>query len=420
VVLATYLTILGAIFLLWFVLVVILTPGIDYHVRLRVDTDDPAFLPLIKASCQAAVHDGNRVQILTNGSVFYPEMLDAIRSASRSVNVECYIFEPGGVGDDFVEALAGRARAGVRVNVVVDSIGSSRLASGGALATLRDAGCHAELYQPVTWYRLHRLNNRTHRELFIIDGRTAFVGGAGIADWWAPESGDPGWRDTMARVEGPVVAALQGVFAENWLECCGEILTGPDQFPDLEPAGETTALVVKSSPSDRATASRVVFQLLVEGARHDVRISTPYFLPDRAFRRCLIAARARGVAVTVIVPGPTTDQRWVRFASRRLYGELLAAGVQIYEYDPVMTHVKALVVDEIWSVIGTTNFDNRSFEHNDEVNLATRDAALTSRLAADFEIDRLHSRLVTLSDWEQRSLPERIIGPFAWVLERQQ
>jgi cardiolipin synthase len=419
VILATYLTILVAMFLLWFLLVVILTPGIDYHVRLRVEIDDPGFLPLLKASCQAAVHDGNRVQILTNGLVFYPEMLDAIRSASRSVNVECYIFEPGDVGDRFIEALMSRARAGVRVNIVVDSIGSSRLARS-ALATLREAGCHAELYQPVTWYRLHRLNNRTHRELFIVDGRMAFVGGAGIADWWAPASGEPGWRDTMARVEGPVVAALQGVFAENWLECCGEMLTGPDQFPDLEPVGDTTALVVKSSPSDRATASRVVFQLLIEGARRDVRISTPYFLPDRALRRCLIAARARGVAVTVVVPGPTTDQRWVRFASRRLYGELLAAGVQIHEYEPVMTHVKALLVDGLWNVVGTTNFDNRSFEHNDEVNLATRDAALTARLASDFEKDRLTSRQVTLADWEGRPVFERIIGPFAWVLERQQ
>jgi cardiolipin synthase len=347
-------------------------------------------------------------------------MLAAIRSARWSVNVECYIFEPGGIGDRFIEALVERARAGVRVNVIADSIGSARLSPGGGLARLRDAGCHAELYQPVTWYRLHRLNNRTHRELFIVDGRVAFVGGSGIADWWAPESGERGWRDTMARVEGPVVAALQGVFAENWLECCGEMLTGTDQFPQLAPLGDTPALVIKSSPADRATASRVVFQLLIEGARRDVCISTPYFLPDRAFRRCLVGARARGVAVTVIVPGPTTDQRWVRLASRRLYGELLAAGVQIYEYAPVMTHVKALVVDGVWSVIGTTNFDNRSFEHNDEVNLATSDPAIAVRLAADFEVDRVHSRPVTASDWDGRPVLERVIGPFAWVLERQQ
>jgi cardiolipin synthase len=210
------------------------------------------------------------------------------------------------------------------------------------------------------------------------------------------------------------------VFAENWLECCGEMLTGPEQFPDLAPEGETTALVIKSSPSDRATASRVVFQLLIEGARREVAISTPYFLPDRAMRRCLIAARARGVAVTVVVPGRLTDQRWVRFASRRLYGELLAAGVQIFEYEPVMTHVKALIVDGVWNVIGTTNFDNRSFEHNDEVNLATCDAAIASRLAGDFEVDRLNSRQITAADWHGRSVFERIIGPFAWVLERQQ
>jgi cardiolipin synthase len=256
--------------------------------------------------------------------------------------------------------------------------------------------------------------------LFIVDGRVGFVGGSGIADWWAPASGERGWRDIMARVEGPVVAALQGVFAENWLECCGEMLTGPEQFPDLESAGDTTALVIKSSPADRATASRVAFQLLIEGARREVCIATPYFLPDRAFRRCLVDARARGVAVTVIVPGPTTDQRWVRFASRRLYGELLEAGVQIFEYEPVMFHVKALIVDGVWNVIGTTNLDNRSFEHNDEVNLATRDAALASRLLSDFEVDRVNSRRVTAADWVGRPVLERVIGPFAWVLERQQ
>ena len=178
----------------------------------------------------------------------------------------------------------------------------------------------------------------------------------------------------MARIEGPVVAALQGVAAENWLECCGEILTGPDYFPDLESHGDTTAFVVKSSPSDRATASRVTFQLLIEGADRTLRICTPYFLPDRALRRALVRMAARGVTISVIVPGAGTDQQWVRLASRRMWGELLAAGVRIFEYRPAMIHAKVLVVDELWSVLGTTNIDNRSFEHNDEVNLAMRDA----------------------------------------------
>ena len=280
----------------------------------------------------------------------------------------------GRIADQFIDALSDRARKGVNVTIVVDAIGSFNL-WGRPVRRLRKAGCRIESYQRLRWYSLARINNRTHRELLIIDGRIAFVGGAGHRGLvGVPGKGTrPPWRDTMARIEGPVVAALQGVAAENWLECCGEILTGPEYFPDLEPAGETTAFVVKSSPSDRATASRVAFQLLMEGADSDVHISTPYFLPDRAFRRALVdiaRARRRG---RVIVPGPRTDQRWVRLASRRMWGQLLEAGVRIFEYRGTMTHAKMLIVDEIWAVLGTTNIDNRSFEHNDEVNVAVRD-----------------------------------------------
>ena len=201
----------------------------------------------------------------------------------------------------------------------------------------------------------------------------------------------------MARIEGPIVAALQGVAAENWLECCGEILTGPEYFPNLEAGGQTTAFVIKSSPSDRATASRVAFQLLMEGADHHVRIQTPYFLPDRALRRALIDVARRGVAVSVIVPGRITDQRWVRLASRRMWGNLLRAGVRIHEYQPAMTHAKVLIVDELWSVLGTTNIDNRSFEHNDEINVAMRDPEVAARLLRDYERDLRDSEEVTLS-----------------------
>jgi cardiolipin synthase len=224
----------------------------------------------------------------------------------------------------------------------------------------------------------------------------------------------------MARIEGPIVAALQGVAAENWLECCGEIMTGPEYFPNLDPAGETTAFVIKSSPSDRATASRVAFQLLMEGADHQVRVHTPYFLPDRALRRTLIALGRRGVAVSVIVPGRITDQRWVRYASRRMWGELLQAGVRIYEYKPAMTHAKVLIVDELWTVLGTTNIDNRSFEHNDEINVALRDPQVAARLLQDYEQDLRDSEEVTLERWQRRPLWEKVVGPFVWILERQQ
>jgi cardiolipin synthase A/B len=410
----------GALFLVWLVLVFLFTPGINYHLARRTSVHADDFLYTLQSACQTALHHGNRVTVLTNGAQFYPAMLDAIRSATRSINMECYIFQPGKIADQFIEALSDRARLGINVTIVVDAIGSFNL-WGRPLRRLRAAGCRVESYQRMEWHRLARLNNRTHRELLIVDGRVAFVGGAGVADWWAfARKGAPPWRDTMARIEGPIVAALQGVAAENWLECCGEIITGPEHFPNLDRVGETTGFVVKSSPSDRATASRVAFQLLMEGADHHVRMSTPYFLPDRALRRALVNVARRGVAVSVIVPGHHTDQRWVRLASRRMWGQLLQAGIRIHEYRRAMTHNKVLIVDELWVVLGTTNIDNRSFEHNDEINVALRDPEVARRLLTDYEQDLLDSEEITLEQWRRRPLWEKVVGPFVWILERQQ
>jgi len=416
-----WLSVAGAIFLAWLVLVFLFTPGIDYHLSQRTSIQHADFLYTLQSTCQAALHRGNRVSICTNGPQFYPAMLDAIRGATKSVIMECYIVQPGKIADQFIEALSERARHGVNVTIVVDAIGSFSL-WGRPVHRLRKAGCRIEAYQSLRWYSLARINNRTHRELLVIDGRIAFTGGAGIADWWAfPEKGsaEP-WRDTMARVEGPVVAALQGVAAENWLECCGEILTGPEYFPDLQPAGNTTAFVVRSSPADRATVSRVTFQVLMEAADRELRIATPYFLPDRALRRALTRIARRGVSVSVIVPGYRTDQKWVRLASRRMWGDLLEAGIRIYEYRPAMSHMKVLIVDRTWSVLGTTNIDNRSFEHNDEVNLAMHDPEVAERLLEDYRRDIDASQEITLERWRQRPVWEKIVGPFVWILERQQ
>jgi cardiolipin synthase len=413
-------TIVGFAFITWLVLVLLFTPRIDYHVTnpLRPDSDD--FLHVIQSTCQAPIHFHNKVEILTNGAQFYPAMRDAIRAAQASINLEAYILHPGEAADLLIDAMIERAQAGVEVRIVLDSIGSAAM-GGAPMHRLAAAGCKLNFYQPMKWHRLHRLNNRTHRELLVVDGRVAFTGGAGVADWWLkPHGRKPGWRDTMARLEGPIVAALQGVFAENWLECCGEILTSPRHWPALAPAGPTEAMLVKSSPSDRATSSRVVFQMLIEGAVADVDISTPYFLPDRAMRRALVRAAGRGVRVRVLVPGSGCDQRLVRLASRRMYKELLDGGVRIFEYRPAMTHVKALMVDGVWAVIGTTNVDNRSFEHNDEVNVAFREAAVTHRLRHDFDADLAASDEITAEAWLRRSPFEKLVGPVCWIFERQQ
>jgi cardiolipin synthase len=406
-------------FIAWFTFVFLFTPRIDYHVTAPLRPDSDEFVYVLQSACQAAIHRGNRVEIYTNGAQFYPAMRDAILAAEASINLEAYIFQPGDAADMLVEAMIARARAGVEVRVVLDAIGSSRFTNSAA-RRLAAHGCRVTFYQPLTWYRLHRLNNRTHRELLVVDGRVAFTGGAGVADWWFKPVHGPTWRDTMARIEGPLAAAIQGTFAENWLESCGEILTGPRHWPSLEAVGTAEALLVKSSPADRATASRVVFQMLIEGAVSSIDISTPYFLPDRAFRRALVRAAQRGVQVRAIVPGHVTDQRWVRLASRRMYRELLDGGVRIFEYRPAMTHVKAVMVDGVWALLGTTNIDNRSFEHNDEVNVAFREHGVTARLQHDFAADLAASDEITLELWIARPVLEKIVGPVCWILERQQ
>jgi len=415
-----YLTIIGAAFVTWLILVTLFTPAIPYHVETPVDPRSPAFVHVLESACQATLGPGNRIDIFTNGPSFYPAMLAAIRAARETVNLECYIFQSGEIGDMFIDALAERARAGVRVTIVMDAVGSLG-AFRRTAKLLRPAGCRVEVYQRLRWYSLARLNNRTHRELLVIDGRIAFVSGAGIADWWwKPGRRGPVWRDTAARIEGPVVSDIQGIVAENWLECCGEILTGPETYKTIEPVGASPAFALKSSPSDRSTASRVLFQTLVESSREQVCITTPYFLPDRAFRRALERTAERRVRITVVVPGRHTDQRWVRLASRRMYGRLLGCGIRLFEYDGGMMHAKVMLVDGLWSVIGSTNFDNRSFEHNDEVNVAVRDEDVTARLATDFSTDVATSREITLEAWTRRPMWEKLIGTVAWVLERQQ
>jgi cardiolipin synthase A/B len=413
------LIIFGAAVVFWLILVMLFAPPVDYHLRRRVSALSRDFARMLRASSLSAWHEGNRVEVFTNGPGFYPAMIAAIREARRTVNLECYIFNPGRVADDFITALCERSRAGVEVSIVADAIGSLWL-WGVSLRRLREAGCRVHTYQALRWWALARLNNRTHRELLVIDGRIAFMGGAGISDFWAyPEKGRGHWRDTMVRVEGPAVSSIQGVFAENWTECCGEILAGEEFFPPLTPRGETHAVLIKSSPSDRATGSRIAFQALIDGAGQSLQISTPYFLPDGPLRRALVAAARRGVNVRVIVPGPPTDQRWVRYASRRLYGPLLRSGIRIFEYQPAMMHAKILIVDGVWATVGTTNMDPRSFEHNDEVNLLVCDRVIAERLGADFEDDLTRCHEITLDAWRQRPIWEKALNPWVSILERQ-
>jgi cardiolipin synthase len=306
--------------------------------------------------------------------------------------------------------------------MVLDTVGSFTT-TAAYLQPLVAAGGRVGWYHPIRWHTLPRINNRTHRELVIVDGRVGFIGGSGFADQWLFTRGRrKRWRDTMFRVEGAAVRSLQATFVENWVESSGEILADPGYFPDCSCDGSAHALVVNSSPTTGlSTRARMLYQTLLASARESVCITTPYFLPDRSLRAELVRAiRERGVDVQVITPGRYSDQLLTRRSSRRLYGTLLEAGAQIFEYQPAMIHTKSLVVDGLWSVVGSTNLDNRSFGLNDEVNLAVRDEGLARRLLEDFSRDRAASRAISHREWLKRPLIERGHELLGWLLERQQ
>jgi cardiolipin synthase A/B len=399
-------------------------PGLRYKIRamssLPIDSED--FVRMLGALADAQVHGHNNIEVLTNGEAFYEAELEAIGRARHSVNIEAYIFQKGKIADRFIEALTERAKAGVKVNIVLDAIGSFATWKG-YVKPLCDAGGRVEWYHPIKWYTLPRINNRTHRELIIIDGEIGFIGGAGIADHWLYGKKDhPRWRDTMFRVAGKAVTNLQSTFAENWLEASGEILTGKGYFPLCEAAGKLEAMVVNSSPSAGAsTRARMLFQTLLASAGKSIYITTPYFLPDKSAREEMVRAiKERGVEVKIVMPGKHSDHLLTRTSSRRLYGQLLKAGAHVFEYKPAMIHAKVMIIDDIWSVVGSTNFDNRSFGLNDEVNLAGFDSGLALRLKEDFMRDIAESHPISYDEWKRRSIFERAHEWLGWVLERQQ
>jgi cardiolipin synthase len=417
-------SIIAIAFLALMLFLALFEPGLRYKIRTTppVPLDSEDFQRILGAVADAEVRSNNRIEVLTNGEAFYEAELDAIRRASHSVNIEAYIFQKGEIAHRFVEALTERAQAGVQVNIVLDAIGSFATWNS-YFKELRDAGGQVAWYHPIRWDTLPRINNRTHRELIIIDGKVGFVGGAGIADhWYKSKRKHPRWRDTMFFVEGEEVTSLQATFAENWLEASGELLIDKGYFPLCKADSETVAMVVNSSPSvGGSTRARMLFQALLASACKSILITTPYFLPDKSARDEMVRAiKERGVEVKIVTPGKHSDHLLTRTSSRRLYGDLLRAGAQIYEYEPTMIHAKVMIIDEMWSVVGSTNFDNRSFGLNDEINLAAFDDKLAGRLYEDFARDMASSRRITYEEWKRRSVFERAHEWLGWVLERQQ
>src|SRR3569623_934238 len=363
--------------------------------------DSERFLQVLEALSDAQVNQTVTLEVLTNGPSFYPAELDAFRIASQSVNIEAYIFQRGKIADQYLAALTERARAGVRVNLVLDAFGSAGTTKR-YLAPLLEAGGKVGWYNGPRWYRLMHMDNRTHRELMIVDGQIGFIGGAGIADqWYSGTKGNPRWRDSAVRIEGEAVCNLQATYAENWLAVSGEVLTGDAYIPSIKNEHPLISMVVNSTPTvGGGTRARILFQLQLASARESISITTPYFLPDKSLMKELCLAIERGLRVRILVPGRKSDHLVTRSTSRAANGELLKAEAEVYEYQPSMIHAKILCVDERWVVVGSTNFDNRSFGINDEVNLAIRDANVAMRFENDLAFDLEQSRKISLKEWE--------------------
>lgn len=379
------------------------------------------FLELIQALADAEMNRTGDLEVLKNGPSFYPAELEAIRGAQKSVNLEAYIFAKGEIANQYLQALTERAAAGVKVNMVIDAFGSAGTTKS-FFKPLENAGGRVRWYNGPRWYSLMHLDNRTHRELMIVDGKIGFIGGAGIADqWYSGTHGQPRWRDSAVRIEGEAVSNLQATFAENWLASSGELLMGEEYFPQIHNEHQLVSLVVNSTPTvGGSTRARILFQLLLASARRSISITTPYFLPDKSLMKELCNAVERGLRVRILVPGRKSDHMVTRSTSRAGYGTLLKAGAEVYEYHAAMIHAKVLCVDDRWVVVGSTNFDNRSFGINDEVNLAIRDCSVAERFENDMKLDLEQSRRVSLEEWEHRPLTERATEVMGLVFERQQ
>ena len=381
---------------------------IDQNVPALYTVSDPQFVRTMGVMLGPALLPGNRTRALVNGDQIFPDMLEAIRGAQKSITFEMYIYWRGTIGDEFTAALAERARAGVKVHVLIDALGSQKI-DEAVIERMKQAGARVELYNPVRWHTLARMNNRTHRKIMVVDGRIGYTGGVGIGDEWRGDARNPAeWRDTHFRLEGPAVAQMQAAFMENWIEVTGEVLHGAEYFPELAPAGASGAQFFVSSPGGGGESAQFLYLMSIAAAGRSIQLSAAYFVPDNNEVRQLVAARARGVRVQLIVPGAVTDSAVVRRASRSTWGELLRAGVEIYEYQPTFFHVKVMTVDGLWVSVGSTNFDTRSFSTNDEANLNIYDRAFAQAQEKIFAADLARSRRVTLEEWERRPLLERL------------
>ena len=392
---------------------------LERKIEHRYAISDPQFKREMGVLLGPAILSGNRVTDLENGDEIFPAMLQAIGSAQKTITFETYIYWSGDVGRKFAAAFIDRARNGVKVNLTIDWAGSTSM-DADLLKAMTDAGVKVERYRPLHWYNLGRMNNRTHRKLLVVDGRIAFTGGVGIGDPWQGHAQDPDhWRDMHFRIEGPVVGQVQSAFNDNWIKTTGQLLNGADYFPPLPPAGEMDAHMFISSPAGGSESMHLMYLMVIAAAEHSIDLSAAYFIPDDLITKALVAARHRGVKIRILMPGKNTDSDAARVASKAGWGPLLLAGVEMYEYEPTMFHNKMLIVDHQVVSVGSTNFDLRSFQLNDEASLNVYDAGFAKRMTEVFEQDLKPTKQYTYQQWKHRPWKEKFAERFLVPLKSQ-
>lgn len=392
---------------------------LERKIEHRYNLDDPQYERELSVLLGPSITQGNTVEALENGDEIFPAMLDGIRSAQHTITFETYIYWSGHVGQQFVDALSERARAGVQVRVMLDWVGSVKM-DDAMLDQLKRSGASVQQYRPLRWYNLGRMNNRTHRKLLIIDGKIGFTGGVGVADQWEGHAQDADhWRDLHFRFEGPVVAQAQAAFNDNWIKTTGEVLNGPKYFPALPAAGDMDAQLFIASPSGGSESMHLMYLMTIAAAERSIDLEAAYFVPDDLIMKALQAARKRGVRIRVIVPGKHIDSDSVRLASKAHWGDLLKEGIEIYEYQPTMMHNKLLIVDGLLVSVGSTNFDVRSFRLNDEASLNIYSAAFAAHMTQIFEKDLKPTVRYTYEMWEKRPLKEKLFEKFVLPLKSQ-
>jgi len=395
-------------------------PGVVVNAGEPAASDSPEFLQVLGAHTDSPADRCAAVTMHVDGEAFYQAQLDVVGEAKRSIHWAAYIFRPGPTSTRFIQALADKAREGVEVRVLLDAFGSLRSRRADFKALL-DSGGRVEWYHPLRWHTWPRINHRSHQNVLVIDGVRGFLGGAGVAECWTPRPSKPAWRDSVFELQGGAVAGLQAAFAENWLEASGELLARRADYPPPPAESGPQTLIVNSSPTrGGSTRARTLFQSLIHAARDRIWIATPYFLPDASARREMVQAVERGVELRVLVPGRHAVPLMTRRCSRRHYGELLAAGARIDEYQPTMMHAKTMVVDGCWSVFGSTNFDPRSFGINDEINAAVFSTETAAQLEEQFRRDLAAAQPILYDDWKRRPLWERASERLSAIFERQQ